>query len=119
MLRAARLPRLHSKLVCAKVAPKEESSGISYFLEASPELGKKGVLLSEEPDAEDCVVVELENHRCEPVEVEDGQVSTLYEAKLCVNADIESHEQGGMVSAILKIDFVEERVQWVKEGLKG
>ena len=36
-----------------------------------------------EPDADNCVVVVLKNHRCEPVEVEEGQV--LHEAKLWVD----------------------------------
>ena len=60
-----------------------------YFFEPSLELGRKGVLLSEaavEPDADNCVVVVLENHRCEPVEVEEGQVlGRLHEAKLWVD----------------------------------
>ena len=75
-----------SKLVRAKIAPIQESSGASYFFEPSFELGRKGVLLSEaavKPDADNCVVVVLENHRCEPVKVEEGQVlGRLHEAKL-------------------------------------
>ena len=121
LLRAARLPGLHSKLVRAKIAPIQESSGASYFFEPSFELGRKGVFLSEaavEPDADNCVVVVLENHRCEPVEVEEGQVlGRLHEAKLWVDIGNESQEeQGDLVSAVMQSDFTKERMQRLKDG---
>jgi len=49
----------------------------SYHFEPSSELKEKGMLMPEaavEPDGEDCVVLVVENHGCEPVEVEEGQM---------------------------------------------
>ena len=63
-------------------------------------------------------MVVLENHRCEPVEVEEGQVlGRLHEAKLWVDTGNESQEeQGDLVSVVMQSDFTKERMQRLKDG---
>ena len=53
-----------------------------------------------EPDAKGCVVVLLENHGCEPVEVEKGQViGELHQANWC-QVEEDPQEEGKLVAAV-------------------
>ena len=67
-----------------------------------------------QPDAEGHVVVVLENHKAEPVVVEEGQVlGHLHEATLCVTCQKEE-----LVSAVTEDDFTQERVQRLRSSLQ-
>ena len=72
---AARVPAQHGKLVRAHVSPGLHS--LSLFEPNSVDLQGKGLIISEavvELDDNDCMVVVVENHGCEPVLVDAGQV---------------------------------------------
>ena len=111
LVQAVRLPARHAKLVRAKVTGKEGYS-LTCFEPDLEELGTKGLVMSEaavELDEGNCVVMVLENHTLEPVEVEEGLVlGRVQEAKIPGEPEEES---SGVVAAVMPDDFTEARLQ--------
>ena len=117
LVQAVRLPARHAKLVRAKVTGKEGYS-LTCFKPDLEELGTKGLVMSEaavELDEGNCVVMVLENHTLDPVEVEEGLVlGRVQEAKIPGEPEEES---SGVVAAVVPDDFTEARLQRLRESL--
>ena len=101
LLQAARLPGRHGKLVRARV-PEGHGHPVSFF-EPSGELGRNMALPEAvvEPGPDSCVMVVLENHGPDPLQLEEGEVlGWLERAEACPVSGGGMEPVEGIVSAV-------------------
>ena len=113
LLRAVHVPGRHTKLVRAKITGKHNT--LSCFEPSFNILTERGLCMAEavvEPDDNNCVVMSLENHNCDPVQVEAGQLlGAVTEVTVC-------ELQEGTVSTVNKDHFNESRLTSLEESLR-
>ena len=120
LLKAARLPALHKKLVKAQVQSSESESP-SLFVPTNEALKSAGLRIEEAvlcPDENNCVTLIVENHGLSPAHLFEGKVLGQLEP-VCLAEDVGGEFQSqGMVGAMTKSSSVEQRKQRLLDVLQ-